>query len=213
VPELILENVFVAVKVDSVGTFKLVGEIKIDKLGYDDVQSSFLAYEIDPSEYPEASLLCKLKFSSRSCDPSTGEVMDDVMDDEYHLESCDIGFGDFICNREIIDVNADWTNLGPNNERSETFALTAFSTIQEAVDALSSVFCIRLTSGAAKVDPHAVVHSVVYAGILRSKTPDGDKFNARCRLAMSSTQSGVTLQMSVRSTSAKCSEAIINVIN
>ncbi|MDK2413576.1 hypothetical protein QHH03_31275, partial [Aphanizomenon sp. 202] len=67
-------------------------------------------------------------------DPATGEPdTEDGYEDDYTLEDIEISVADHVQRAARNNFAAGWDELGATNELEDTFALSAMSSLEEAV--------------------------------------------------------------------------------
>lgn len=228
VRELVLENVQVQVKCEAStasGTvLKAVSVIPIARLVYEDPASCYVAFEAPRGWLhgrPEVTFHSSLRFLARECDPDTFEPLEPGSADVYSLEAFDLGLGDYIRPRND-DFEADWSRLGQHEAR-ETLALTAIGTIDEAVKAIKGLLAgARPFDQSDQVAPGSTVHLLMLSGTLypnqgssssSSLSSSSADFALRARLAVTSSQPGVTMQISVRAADEETCQLLVNAIS
>lgn len=224
VRELVLENVQVQVRCEvaaaagATGPPKAISVIPIARLVYDDPASCCVAFEGPTAGWlhgrPDVTFHPSLRFLARECDPDTFEPLEARgTADVYSLEAFDLGLGDYIRPppSQAVDAStfetAYWSRLG--HEVTETLSLTALGSIEEAVKAVKT-----LLHGAKSVQDGPVRGGSVHVlMLLGSVYPEDGEFAIRCRLAVTSSQPGVTMQMTVRASDAGTSELLLSAIS
>lgn len=211
VRELVLENVQVQVQVDSSADLQPMFTLSINRLAYDEPECCYVAYGCNTSARPEATFVCSLRFTAIEVDPQSGKPIGRGTSDEYAIDSLELGLGDYVKYRDVIDFGRDWTELG--NEHVETLELPSMRTVSEAVKAVMGLVGIRAHRGTDRVDMSAAgsVHTLLMTGtLLLPSFPEGAPFALRARFAMA--QSGVAVEMAVRATDIDASMAIMNAV-
>lgn len=140
-----------------------------------------------------------LKYVVKDCDPNTNEVLDDEVgyDDEYALEDVDIGLADFFQRVHKPSFQSSWDELDGQPEVEETYALSAFKSIEEATKNIVGFMgmqpCDRTDKvPEAKSGGPAHAHTILLAGLFRGQ----HEVLTKVRLAL--TVDGVTMKISVR---------------
>jgi coatomer protein complex subunit gamma len=109
----------------------LASVVPIASLEYDVPASVWVIWNVDSgaSEAPSASFGCTLKFIAKEIDPSNGMPEEDGYDDEYALESVDVGLADYVTPLFVGDFERSWKELS-EGEAVETYSLTAVQSIK-----------------------------------------------------------------------------------
>lgn len=176
--------------------------ISIDKLtphGKGTVYVSFTK----PEGIQTTSFSNTLSFTSKECDPTTYEALDnDGFEDEYQIEELDVTPGDFISPSFIGNFDLTFDEL--TAESVGTFNLSSES-IQETVDYLISLLSLHPIEGKSVSTESA--HTLKLFG----KSIDGERIALLVKLVKSS-KAGVTLKAVVKSDDDELSEVVLNSI-
>lgn len=177
-----------------------------------------LETDIDDPDFDYNQLLgsCEsvmLKYVVKDCEPNSGAVIEEDAgyDDEYALEDLDLLVSDFMIRAAPADFGGAWDALSPGgsggdgddqggHEVEETYALSAFKSIEEATKSIVGFMGMAVCERSDKVadarsggSVHA--HTLLLVGLFR-----GHQVLIRAKLAMSGDhEAGVTMQISVRS--------------
>ncbi|XP_041349457.1 LOW QUALITY PROTEIN: coatomer subunit gamma-2-like [Gigantopelta aegis] len=149
---------------------------------------------------------CSLKFVVKDCDPNTGEPDDEGYDDEYVLEDVDVAVADHV--QRVIKPNfaASWEEVGPDNELEDTYALSTMNSLEEAIKNIIQYLGMQPCERSDKLPEGKSSHTLFLAGVFRG----GHDALVRAKLAL--TDSGVTMQLTVRSTDPYVSEVLATAI-
>lgn len=69
-------------------------------------------------------------------DPTTGEVEDDGVEDEYQLEELEVVAADYMLKVGVSNFRNAWESLGPDCERVDEYGLGPRESLAEAVSAV-----------------------------------------------------------------------------
>lgn len=206
VSELLLKAVKVSLDgIDPSDSFHPTCLIAIPQLDYDSgPASAMVSMQYALSNRPTVTLSSSLRFKVFECDPDTKEPYSQNGSDEtFALPPFDITFADYvIAEPGVPDFDTAWNaaSVGPMAaEMSETFCLTALSTMPEAVSAIVDAFGAAPIGNTDRVDPYSNQHTLLLSGSMLY--PPG-RFLCRCRLSVTPT-TGCTLELTVRSAAGR----------
>jgi len=203
----VLENVTVAMEPSEEG-FQVLRTIPCPKLAYNDQGTTYTIVALSEEEptLVAASFSCTLKFVVKDCDPTTGEADDDEgYEDEYVLEDLDLSVADHVHKVNKTNFGASWEEVGETNELEDTYALSV-ETLNDAVKNIVSFMGMQPCERTDKVPEGKSSHVLLLSGVFRG----GDEVLVRARLAL--VDSGITMQITVRSTNSVASEVIASAI-
>lgn len=149
---------------------------------------------------------CTLKFIVKDCDPNTGEADDEGYDDEYVLEDVEVNVADHVQKVMKPNFGASWEEVGPENELEDTYALATMKTLEDAVKNIIQYLGMQPCERSDKVPEGKSSHTLYLAGVYRG----GHDALVRAKLALS--DSGVTMQLTVRSTDPSVSEVLVSAV-
>ena len=72
-------------------------------------------------------------------DPSTGEVEEDGVEDEYQLEDLDVVAADYVQKVGVSNFRNAWESMGLDCERVDEYGLGQRESLVEAVNAVTSL--------------------------------------------------------------------------
>ncbi|XP_044734358.1 coatomer subunit gamma isoform X1 [Chrysoperla carnea] len=202
----LLENV--RVQLEPPEGFVILKEIPCEKLPYNETGSVFIILR-----YPDSIKLsvgtfgATLKFVVKDCDPTTGiPDSDEGYDDEYMLEDLDLTLGDQIEKRQR-DFDYSWDS-DPKEyiELQDTFSLSAFNTLEEAVKSLIQFLGFRPHNRTEKVPEGKTTHTLCCSGVFRGNLQS----LVKAKLALG--EGGITMQLTIRSMDEDLAELIMSAV-
>ncbi len=146
----------------------------------------------EPSAYAAGSFGCTLRFVSKEVDPTNDEPEEEGYQDEYQVEDCDLGAGDYIT-PTYATFATEWDKLAGASSITETFALSSSESLKDACKSLIEVLNMEALGGTESPTSNTV-HTLNLSGIVSG---GGGKVLARCRMTFAP-GSGVTLELAVR---------------
>ncbi|XP_067684314.1 coatomer subunit gamma-2-like [Haliotis asinina] len=201
----VLENA--TVQMDPVDGFEVMKYIACSSLPYNKTGTTYTLVRL-PQEPTQVtgSFTCTLKFIVKDCDPNTGEPDDEGYEDEYVLEDVEVSVADHV--QRVIKPNfaASWEEVGPENELEDTYALSTINSLEEAIKNIIQYLGMQPCERSDKVAEGKSSHTLFLAGVFRG----GHDALVRAKLAL--TDSGVTMQLTVRSTDPNVSEVLATAI-
>jgi len=201
----LLENV--TVEVEPAEGFEVSKNIPCPSLPYNKPGTTYTLLRL-PAEPTSVTgtFACTLKFLVKDCDPQTGEPDDEGYDDEYVLEDVEVTVADHVQRVMKPNFAASWEEVGPENELEDTYALSTMNTLEEAIKNIIQYIGLQPCERSDKVPEGKSSHSLYLAGVFRG----GHDALVRAKLALDS--SGVTMQLTVRSTDPNVSEVLATAV-
>lgn len=194
IPDTVLEEVSVLMALGEEGELVEDFIIPVPSLtangGAGQVYVSFT--RTDPASYASANFGCTLRFVSKEVDPTSGEPEEEGYQDEYQIEDCDLGAGDYIT-PTYFTFQTEWDKLGSAASATETFALSSLESLKEACKSLIEVLNMEPLGGS-ESPTSTSVHTLNLSGMVAG---GGGKVVARCRMTYAA-GAGVTLELAVR---------------
>ena len=186
-----------------------VKTIPIKRLAYQETASCFVCFQ-QPDTLEGAyntGFSNTLKFIVKDCDPTTGEPDDaDGYPDEYALEMFEVTLSDYIQKVANVDFINSWEEMGPENELEDTFVLSAYSSLQQAIEKILDFLGMHACERTDQVPEGKQTHTLILAGTFVT----GGKILVRARLALNlGMAQGVTMNMTVRSNDMSIPELIL----
>uniref|UniRef100_A0A914YH92 Coatomer subunit gamma n=2 Tax=Panagrolaimus TaxID=55784 RepID=A0A914YH92_9BILA len=167
-------------------------------------------YAILKDESLTATFGATLKFKVVDVDPTTGEPeSDEFYDDSYVLEEVEIQLGDHIQGLIKANFSSAWETAGEENEVEETYSLSTYDGLQDAVQGLLKFLSMSPCEHSEKVAEGKSSHTLLLSGKFRS----GQDVVAKVRLALDPSDNSVTMNIIVRGEDKDISEVIANAIS
>ncbi|XP_002154548.2 coatomer subunit gamma-2 isoform X1 [Hydra vulgaris] len=201
----ILENV--TVNMETSDDVSVVAMIPCKKLVYGTPGTTYtcVQYSEDLSSVT-ASFTCTLKFNVKDCDPNTGEPDDDEgYDDEYVLEDVELVVADHVQGVVRTNFSASWDEIGEDNQKEETFALSEMTSLEEAVTKINQFIGLQPCERSDRISTDKNSHTLLLAGVYRN----GVDVLVRAKLIL---RDGVQMHLSVRSTDPIVCDVMISAI-
>lgn len=126
--------------------------------------------------------------------------------DEYVLEDLDLLVADYMQRISTPDFPAAWDELGEESEMEETYALSNFKTLDEAIKNLITYMGMQVCDRTDRVPEGKTAHTVYLMGIFRGET------EVLVRAKLAATTEGITMKLSVRSQVPEVTEYIASAI-
>ncbi|GBC03868.1 hypothetical protein RclHR1_05380005 [Rhizophagus clarus] len=205
----LLENVTVVMQPESdEGTLVEEFVIPAQKLAFDQPGSIYVAFKrTNLEEYTLGSFSNTLKFIVKDCDPATGEADEgEGYDDEYLVEDIEILTGDYVLPTYISDFSSAWDSMGEEGQVVETFALTASKSLKDSCTTLIELLGMSPVENSG-TPTSSSVHTLMLSGTFLG----GIKVLARNRMTYAPS-TGVTMELSVRSSSEEISRIVIGAV-
>lgn len=201
----VLENV--TVHMDPAEGFDVMKYVPCPSLPYNKPGTTYTMVRLpdDPTQVT-GTFSCTLKFLVKDCDPNTGEADEEGYEDEYVLEDVEVSVADHVQRVMKPNFGASWEEIGQENELEDTFALSTVKTLEEAVKNIIQFMGMQPCERSDKVPEGKSAHTLFLSGVYRG----GHDALVRAKLAM--TDSGVTMQLTVRSTDPYVSEVLVTAI-
>ncbi|GFN88756.1 coatomer subunit gamma [Plakobranchus ocellatus] len=197
----------VTVEIEPAEGFEVTKYIPCPSLPYNKPGTTYTLVRL-PAEPTQVTgtFACTLKFLVKDCDPQTGEPDDEGYDDEYVLEDVEVSVADHVQRVMKPNFAASWEEVGPENELEDTYSLSTMSTIEEAIKNIVQYIGLQPCERSDKVPEGKSSHTLYLAGVFRG----GHDALVRAKLALDS--SGVTMQLTVRSTDPSVSEVLATAV-
>ncbi|XP_076921637.1 coatomer subunit gamma-2-like [Bidens hawaiensis] len=207
IPEQLLENVVVVVDASEAEEFAEVATKPLISLPYDAPGQTFVAFE-KPEGVPAVGRFSNvLKFLVKEVDPSTGEVEEDGVEDEYQLEDSEIVAADYMLKVGVSNFRNAWESLGPEFERVDEYGLGPRESLSEAVNAVISLLGMQPCEGTEVVAANSRSHSCLLSGVYIGNV----KVLVRLSFGVDSSNE-VAMKLAVRSEDESVSDAIHDIV-
>ncbi|MBA0557054.1 hypothetical protein Golob_027110, partial [Gossypium lobatum] len=123
IPEQLLENVTVIVDASEAEEFAEVYSKPLRQLPYDSPGQTFVAFEKPEGVSAVGKFSNMLRFIVKEVDPSTGEVEDDGVEDEYQLEDLELVAADYMLKVGVSNFRNAWESMGVDFEHVDEYGL------------------------------------------------------------------------------------------
>ncbi|KAL3853564.1 hypothetical protein ACJMK2_017098 [Sinanodonta woodiana] len=202
----VLENA--SVHLEPSDGFEVIKHLPCHKLPYDTPGTTYTLVRMpDEPTQVAGTFSCTLKFIVKDCDPNTGEPDEEGYEDEYVLEDVEVTVADHVQKVMKPNFGASWEEVGPEFEVEDTYSLSTMKTLEEAVTNIIQCMGMQPCERSDKVPEGKNAHTLYLAGVYRG----GHDALVRSKLAM--TESGVTMQLTIRSTDQSVSEVLASAIS
>ncbi|CAI9294688.1 unnamed protein product [Lactuca saligna] len=207
IPEQLLENVAVVVDASEAEEFAEVATKPLKALPYDTPGQTFVAFE-KPEGVPAVGRFSNvLKFFVKEVDPSTGEVEEDGVEDEYQLEDSEIVAADYMLKVGVSNFRNAWESLGPDFERVDEYGLGPRESLSDAVSAVITLLGMQPCEGTEVVAGNSRSHSCLLSGVYMGNV----KVLVRLSFGVDSSKE-VAMKLAVRSEDESVSDAIHDIV-
>ncbi|KAK4794751.1 hypothetical protein SAY86_012745 [Trapa natans] len=203
IPEQLLENVTVIVDASDAAEFAEVASKPLQSLPYDSPGQSFLAFEKPGGVAAVGRFSNTLRFIVKEVDPSTGEVEDDGVEDEYQLEDLEVVAADYMLKVAVSNFRNAWENMNPDSERIDEYGLGPRESLVEAVNAVINLLGMQPCEGTEVVPSNSRSHSCLLSGVFIGNV----KVLARLSFGIDG-QKEVAMKLAVRSDEESISDLI-----
>lgn len=165
IPEQLLENVTVIVDASEAEEFAEVVSKPLRSLPYDSPGQTFVAFE-KPEGVPAVGKFSNmLRFIVKEVDPTTGDVEDDGVEDEYQLEDLEVVSADYMIKVGVSNFRNAWESIGPDFERVDEYGLGPRESLAEAVSAVISLLGMQPCEGTEVVANNSRSHTCLLSGV------------------------------------------------
>lgn len=165
IPDQLLENVTVIVDASEAEEFAEVASKPLRSLPYDSPGQTFVAFE-KPEGVPAVGKFSNmLRFIVKEVDPTTGDVEDDGVEDEYQLEDLEVVAADYMMKVGVSNFRNAWESIGPDFERVDEYGLGPRESLAEAVGAVISLLGMQPCEGTEIVANNSRSHTCLLSGV------------------------------------------------
>mmetsp|Transcript_32897 Transcript_32897/g.53731 ORF Transcript_32897/g.53731 Transcript_32897/m.53731 type:complete len:748 (+) Transcript_32897:1-2244(+) len=192
--DVLLENISINMDCEMEG-LEEEGGIPIKDLKSGESKSAYVTFAKDPDSFLTGSAACVLCFTMKEVDKDTGEPEEDGTEDEYQLEEVVLNICDFIEPYEVANFHKDWDDVGELEQHADTFALSAFKSLQAAADEIVGFLGMEPHNNSKTVPPKSKQHTVLLVG--RLCTDPVSKLLVKAKVFFS-TDNVVTLEFMIR---------------
>ncbi|OVA04518.1 Clathrin/coatomer adaptor [Macleaya cordata] len=206
IPEQLLENVTVIVDASEAEGFSEVAVKPLRSLPYDSPGQTFVAFE-KPEGLAFGKFSNMLKFIVKEVDPSTGDVEEDGVEDEYQLEDVELVAADYILKVGVSNFRNAWEGMGPECERVDEYGLGVRESLAEAVSAVINILGMQPCEGTEVVPSNSRSHTCLLSGVFMGNV----KVLVRLSFGIDGPKQ-VAMKLAVRSEDETVSDAIHEII-
>ncbi|CAK9858868.1 unnamed protein product [Sphagnum jensenii] len=164
IAEQLLENVAVVMEATDGDDFRFVAIKPIVSMPYGAPGQAFVAFEKPEGACSLGKFSNTLTFYVKEVDPSTGEADEEGYEDEYQLEDLEVTAADYILKTGVSNFRNTWDTLDPELECSDEYGLGARESLQEAIQAVSTILGMQPCEGTDVVPSNARSHTCLLAG-------------------------------------------------
>ncbi|WOH04633.1 hypothetical protein DCAR_0624044 [Daucus carota subsp. sativus] len=165
IPEQLLENVSVIVDASEAEQFSEVGVKPLSSLPYNSPGQTFVAFEKREGVTSVGKFSNVLRFIVKEVDPSSEEVDDDGVEDEYQLEDLEVVAADYILKVGVSNFRNAWESMDPDTERVEEYGLGTRESLGEAVSVVMDLLGLQPCEGTEVIPNNARSHTCLLSGI------------------------------------------------
>lgn len=203
----VLENVSVKMDTGNVKGVKVESFVPLESLPFNTPGSTYVAISTDLNNITLGTFSNTLKFISKEVDPTTGEPDESGYEDEYQLEDVEVTTADYMQKTYVVNFNEKWEEIGDEFEVVETYALSSTKTLQDAVAEVIKFLGMQACDRSDKIPSKKTKHILYLSGNFTGNVP----VLVRARMKQTENQ-GVTMELTVRSTSDDVSTAVASAI-
>lgn len=202
--EQVLENV--VVKMDGSGAvgFKVEWELEAASLVYGVPGTAYVCASHAEGAFPTGSFANILKFRVKDVDPATGVADEPGYEDEYPLDNLDVSVADYMKKTFCTSFKDEWQALGEDHELVEIFSLSTMKSIKDAVNEIIDFLGMQPCEKTEVVPPKRTKHILLLSGTFA----DGAPALVRIRMKMDDAAPGVSMELTVRSSSPEASRLL-----
>lgn len=200
----VLENVVVKMDASSAPGFQVVWELEASSLVYGVPGAAYVCASHEEEVSPTGSFGNVLKFKVKDVDPSTGVADETSYEDEYPLDNLEVTVADYMKKTYCTSFKDEWQALGEDNELVEIFSLSTMKSIKDAVNEIVDFLGMQPCDKTEAVPPKRSKHILLLSGTF----VDGAPALVRIRMKMDDSAPGVSMELTVRSTSPQASRLL-----
>ncbi|XP_010467348.1 PREDICTED: coatomer subunit gamma-like [Camelina sativa] len=203
VPEQLLERVNVIVDASEAEEFSELSSKPLNSLPYDSPGQTFVAFE-KPEGVPAVGKFSNtLTFIVKEVEQSTGEPLDDGVEDEYQLEDLEVVAADYMVNVGVSNFRNAWENMDEENELVDEYGLGPRDSLGEAVKAVTDLLGMQSCEGTETVASNARSHTSLLSGLYIGNV----KVLVKAQFGMDSSKE-IVMKLAVRAEDPSVSDAI-----
>ncbi|GJN09951.1 hypothetical protein PR202_ga28007 [Eleusine coracana subsp. coracana] len=179
----------------------------LKSLPYDSPGQTFVAFEKPEGVLATGKFSNVLRFIVKEVDPSSGEVEDDGVEDEYQLEDLEIVSADYMLKVGVSNFRNAWESMDPESERVDEYGLGVRESLAEAVSAVISILGMQPCEGTDVVPSNSRSHTCLLSGIFIGNV----KVLVRLSFGISAPKE-VAMKLAVRSDDPEISDRIHEIV-
>ncbi|CAE5984141.1 unnamed protein product [Arabidopsis arenosa] len=203
VPEQLLERVNVIVDASEAEEFSELSSKPLNSLPYDSPGQAYVAFE-KPEGIPAVGKFSNtLTFIVKEVELSTGEPLDDGVEDEYQLEDLEVVAADYMVNVGVSNFRNAWENMDEGNELVDEYGLGPRDSLGEAVKAVTDLLGMQSCEGTETVASNARSHTCLLSGLYIGNV----KVLVKAQFGMDSSKE-IVMKLAVRADDPSVSDAI-----
>ncbi|CAL9223134.1 unnamed protein product [Arabidopsis halleri] len=203
VPEQLLERVNVIVDASEAEEFSELSSKPLNSLPYDSPGQAYVAFE-KPEGVPAVGKFSNtLTFIVKEVELSTGEPLDDGVEDEYQLEDLEVVAADYMVNVGVSNFRNAWENMDEGNELVDEYGLGPRDSLGEAVKAVTDLLGMQSCEGTEMVASNARSHTCLLSGLYIGNV----KVLVKAQFGMDSSKE-IVMKLAVRAEDPSVSDAI-----
>lgn len=202
--EQVLENVAVKMDASSVAGCRVEWELEASSLVYGVPGTAYVCASREEDAFPTGSFANVLKFRVKDVDPSTGVADEPGYEDEYPLDNLELSVADYMKKTYCTSFKDEWQALGEDNELVEIFSLSTMKSIKDAVNEIVDFLGMQPCDKTEVVPPKRTKHILLLSGTF----VDGAPALVRIRMKIDDSAPGVSMELTVRSTSPHASRLL-----
>ncbi|CAH8262369.1 unnamed protein product [Arabidopsis lyrata] len=203
VPEQLLERVNVIVDASEAEEFSELSSKPLNSLPYDSPGQAYVAFE-KPEGVPAVGKFSNtLTFIVKEVELSTGEPLDDGVEDEYQLEDLEVVAADYMVNVGVSNFRNAWENMDEGNELVDEYGLGPRDSLGEAVKAVTDLLGMQSCEGTETVASNARSHTCLLSGLYIGNV----KVLVKAQFGMDSSKE-IVMKLAVRAEDPSVSDAI-----
>ncbi|KAL3701141.1 hypothetical protein R1sor_019163 [Riccia sorocarpa] len=164
IKEQLLEDVSVVVDTSEAEDFVQVASKKLASMPYGAPGQAFVAFQKPEGVLSVGKFSNILKFRVKEVDPNTGDCEDEGYDDEYQLEELEVTAADYVLKTVVTNFRGAWDAIDAENEKVDEYVIGVRESLQEAVQAVTTILGMQPCEGTESVPSNARSHTCLLAG-------------------------------------------------
>lgn len=207
IPEQLLEDVTVVVEASEAEEFAEIASKHLKSLPYDTPGQTYVAFE-KPEGVPAVGKFSNtLRFFMKEVDPSTGDVEDDGVEEDYQLEDLEVVAADYMLKVGVSNFRNAWESIGADFEKVDEYGLGPRENLSEAVNAVINLLGLQPCEGTEVVPNNSRSHTCLLSGVFIGNV----KVLVRLQFGLDSSRE-VAMKLAVRSEDEAVSDTIHEIV-